>query len=119
MDIISMAQQARPNPSGHSDFLRAQFTALSSCVKMMPSSASSFPRSSGRSSVTFLPNDVLIGVPSPEQLHFLTIAPVRTDPQEYPLQDEFSVESAGADRAFLNRDPSSLGGLPIDMMLAE
>ena len=30
MDIISMAQQARPKPSGQMELLRAQFTALSS-----------------------------------------------------------------------------------------
>src|SRR5437773_9763183 len=30
MDIISMAQQARPKPSGQMELLRAQFTALRS-----------------------------------------------------------------------------------------
>src|SRR6266566_9995346 len=39
MDIISMAQQARPKLMGHSDDLRAQFTAWSSLVKMRPSCA--------------------------------------------------------------------------------
>src|SRR5579871_6270188 len=61
MDIISMAQQARPNPRGHMELRRAQFTALSSVVKMMPSSSSSLPKSSGFVRVTFLPRDVLIG----------------------------------------------------------
>src|SRR5438128_5308046 len=37
MDIISMAQQARPKLMGHSDDLRAQFTAWSSLVKIRPS----------------------------------------------------------------------------------
>ena len=35
--IISMAQHASPNDIGHSDDLRAQFSAWSSCVVMMPS----------------------------------------------------------------------------------
>src|SRR5579859_3026608 len=60
MDIISMAQHARPNPSGQMELLRAQFTALSSCVKMMPSSWSRLPKSSGFVSVTCLPREVLI-----------------------------------------------------------
>src|SRR2546422_11653660 len=34
MDIISMAQQARPKLMGQSDYLRAQFTAWSSLVKI-------------------------------------------------------------------------------------
>ena len=33
MDIISMAQQARPKVMGQMEFLRAQFTAWSSVVK--------------------------------------------------------------------------------------
>src|ERR1700756_2928655 len=52
MDIISIAQQANPNPSGQIELRRAQFTALSSCVKMIPSSCSSLPKSSGFVSVT-------------------------------------------------------------------
>src|SRR5215475_8490931 len=60
MDIISMAQQARPNPRGQMELLRAQFTALSSVVKIMPSSSSSLPKSSGRVSVTCLPRVVLM-----------------------------------------------------------
>jgi hypothetical protein len=32
IDIISMAQHARPNVMGHKEFLRAQFNALSSVV---------------------------------------------------------------------------------------
>src|SRR5580692_11480139 len=60
MDIISMAQQARPKPRGQMELLRAQFTALSSVVKMMPSSSSRLPKSSGLVSVTCLPSDVLI-----------------------------------------------------------
>src|SRR5712675_493255 len=60
MDIISMAQQARPNPNGQMELLRAQFTALSSVVKIMPSSSSSLPKSSGLVSVTCLPRDTLI-----------------------------------------------------------
>src|SRR5882724_8446986 len=60
MDIISIAQQARPKPRGQIELLRAQFTALSSVVKMIPSSSSNLPKSSGFVSVTCLPSDVLI-----------------------------------------------------------
>src|SRR5207245_9032372 len=60
MDIISMAQQARPKLSGQMELLRAQFTALSSEVKMMPSSSRSLPKSSGLVSVACLPSDVLM-----------------------------------------------------------
>src|SRR5882672_6497128 len=60
MDIISIAQQAKPKPSGQIELRRAQFTALSSVVKIMPSSSSSLPKSSGLVSVTCLPNDVLM-----------------------------------------------------------
>src|SRR4029077_4538142 len=79
MDIISIAQHARPNPSGQIELLRAQFTALSSVVKMIPSSSSSLPKSSGFVSVTCLPNDVLI---SPRPLHFRTRSPPK---QSAPL----------------------------------
>src|SRR5580700_4636696 len=61
MDIISMAQQARPKPRGQMELLRAQLTALSSVVKIMPSSSSRLPKSSGLVSVTCLPSDVLMG----------------------------------------------------------
>src|SRR5439155_1888385 len=64
MDIISMAQQARPNASGQMELLRAQFTALSSCVKMMPSSWSKLPKSSGLVSVACFPREVLMLSPS-------------------------------------------------------
>src|SRR5260370_8362208 len=60
MDIISMAQQASPKPSGQMELLRAQFTALSSVVKMMPSSSRSLPKSPGLVSVTCLPSEVLM-----------------------------------------------------------
>src|ERR1700741_1114613 len=60
MDIISMAQQAKPKPSGQMELLRAQFTALSSVVKRMPSSSRRLPKSSGFVSVTCLPSDVLM-----------------------------------------------------------
>src|SRR6266446_1913669 len=69
MDIISMAQHARPKPSGQMELLRAQFTALSSCVKMMPSSSRSFPKSSGLVRVTCLPSDTLMVF---RQSHFPT-----------------------------------------------
>ena len=36
--IISMAQHARPNPIGHSEFWRAQFSTLSTLVVMKLSS---------------------------------------------------------------------------------
>src|SRR5260370_28187244 len=60
MDIISMAQQARPKLSGQMELLRAQFTALSRVVKMMPSSSRRLPKSSGLVSVMCLPSDVLM-----------------------------------------------------------
>src|SRR4029077_1021998 len=60
MDIISMAQQARPKLRGQIELLRAQFTALSRVVKMMPSSCRRSPKSSGLVSVTCLPSDVLM-----------------------------------------------------------
>src|SRR5579864_7966108 len=70
IDIISIAQQASPNPSGQMELLRAQFTALSSCAKIIPSSCSSLPKSSGFSRVTFLPADALMGPrPSPTFSH--------------------------------------------------
>jgi hypothetical protein len=37
MDIISMAQQARPNVIGQMEFFRIQLTALSSVVRTTPS----------------------------------------------------------------------------------
>src|SRR5262249_6336447 len=69
MDIISMAQQAKPKPRGQIELLRAQFTALSSVVKMMPSSSSSLPKSSCLVGVTCLPIAVLI---VPGQAYFRT-----------------------------------------------
>src|SRR6266436_2364152 len=39
MDIISMAQQARPNDIGQMEFLRAQLTAIPSVVVTMPSAS--------------------------------------------------------------------------------
>src|SRR5579863_495632 len=39
MDIISMAQQARPNVMGQMEFLRIQLTALSRVVSTRPSGA--------------------------------------------------------------------------------
>src|SRR5216684_2554636 len=60
MDIISMAQQASPKLSGQMELLRAQFTALSRVVKMMPSSSRRLPKSSGLVSVACLPSDVLM-----------------------------------------------------------
>jgi hypothetical protein len=37
VDIISMAQQARPNPNGQIDDLRDQLTAFSTVVNIIPS----------------------------------------------------------------------------------
>src|SRR5216684_3956838 len=71
MDIISMAQHASPKPSGQMEFLRAQFTILSSCVKRMHSSSSNFPKSSGLSSVEFFNTAMLIPCPLHEP-YFLT-----------------------------------------------
>src|SRR5882724_10051644 len=39
IDIISIAQQARPNDIGQMEFLRAQLMALSRVVRMTPSEA--------------------------------------------------------------------------------
>src|SRR5579863_9345547 len=39
IDIISMAQQAKPNVIGQIEDLRAQFTAMSSVVKSTPSAS--------------------------------------------------------------------------------
>ena len=39
IDIISMAQHARPKVMGQSEFFRAQFNAWSSVVSRMPSEA--------------------------------------------------------------------------------
>jgi hypothetical protein len=64
IDIISIAQHANPNPSGQIELFRAQFTALSSVVKIIPSSSSSFPKSSGLLSVTCFPSDVLMDASS-------------------------------------------------------
>src|SRR5689334_12945356 len=50
--IISMAQHARPNDIGQMELLRAQFTSLSSCVKITPSLPRNPAASSGVSSVT-------------------------------------------------------------------
>src|ERR1700737_2862801 len=43
IDIISIAQQAKPNVIGQIEFLRIQFTALSSVVRTTPSGAG-FPK---------------------------------------------------------------------------
>src|SRR5258707_14169990 len=59
MDIISMAQQARPKLSGQMELLRGQFTALSRDVKMMPSSSRRLPKASGVVSFIGLPLAVL------------------------------------------------------------
>src|ERR1700733_2756710 len=60
MDIISIAQHAKPNDSGQTELLRAQLIALSSCVKITPSSVRNLPTSSGVSSVTLCPSVVAI-----------------------------------------------------------
>src|SRR5690348_13401593 len=52
MDIISMAQQARPNDIGQIELRRAQLTTLSSEAKRMPSSLRKFSSSPGFSRVT-------------------------------------------------------------------
>src|ERR1700756_3127648 len=84
MDIISIAQQARPNPSGQMELLRAQFTALSSCVKMMPSSSSKLPKSSGFASVACFPREVLMLSSHPfSQFHFGTVAHVETNEGQF------------------------------------
>src|SRR3984885_7181778 len=78
IDIISIAQHASPKPKGQMELLRAQFTALSSWVKMIPSSCSRLPKSSGLVRVTFLPADVLMG---PRFQHYFLI-PRHSSPVE-------------------------------------
>jgi hypothetical protein len=56
MDIISMAQQAKPNVKGQIEFLRIQLTAESRVVKTTPSGAG-LPKVS--SFTTFLPFSVV------------------------------------------------------------
>src|SRR5436305_2334338 len=51
IDIISIAQQAKPNDIGQIEFLRAQFTARSSVVITMPSDAAAAALSTERSSI--------------------------------------------------------------------
>ena len=57
IDIISIAQQARPNVSGQMEFLRIQLTAESSVVSTTPSGVG-FPKVS--SLTTFLPFSVVV-----------------------------------------------------------
>jgi hypothetical protein len=52
MDIISMAQQARPKDMGQIELRRAQLTTLSSEAKRIPSSFRKFSSRPGCSSVT-------------------------------------------------------------------
>ena len=52
MDIISIAQHARPNDIGQIELRRAQLTTLSSEAKRMPSSFRKFSSWPGVSSVT-------------------------------------------------------------------
>src|SRR2546421_12884711 len=54
MDIISMAQQARPKLMGQSDDLRAQFTAWSSLVKIRPSTPIASLVFNGLASIVFI-----------------------------------------------------------------
>src|SRR3990172_5711532 len=53
MDIISMAQQAKPNDIGHREDLRAQLMAWSSEAVMMPSQPGPFDAISGTAEVGF------------------------------------------------------------------
>src|SRR5580658_4013871 len=52
MDIISIAQQARPKDIGQIELRRAQFTTLSSDASKIPSSFRKFASCPGASSVT-------------------------------------------------------------------
>src|SRR3989442_5676625 len=54
MDIISMAQQARPKLMGQRDDLRAQFTAWSSLVKIRPSTPIASLVFNGLASIVFI-----------------------------------------------------------------
>src|SRR3954451_24862515 len=51
IDIISMAQQAKPNDMGQMEFLRAQLTARSNVVNTIPSDAAAAALSTERSSI--------------------------------------------------------------------
>src|SRR5712692_6205586 len=113
MDIISMAQQARPNPSGHSEFLRAQFTALSSCVKMMPSSASSFPRSSGRSSVTFFPSIRLIALVQLNSFSHAAHLMYNEHPEGEFLRGGKRLVSTAVHRGQTTPEPCPTQGIPV------
>jgi hypothetical protein len=53
MDIISIAQQARPNDIGHMEFLRVQLIAESKVVRTIPSGVE-LPKV--RCLTTFLPS---------------------------------------------------------------
>src|SRR5271154_939093 len=70
MDIISMAQQARPNDMGQMELRRAQLTTLSSEAKRMPSSLRKFSCSCGFSSVTPLASSTAIVDEAPLLIHF-------------------------------------------------
>src|SRR5271156_933092 len=65
MDIISMAQQARPNDIGQIELRRAQFTTLSSDANKIPSSFRKFASCPGASSVTPLPNSTAMAYVAP------------------------------------------------------
>jgi hypothetical protein len=60
MDIISMAQQAKPNDIGQIELRRAQFTTLSSDASKIPSSFRKFASWPGASSVTPFASSIAI-----------------------------------------------------------
>src|ERR1700722_17086410 len=60
MDIISIAQQARPNDMGQIELRRAQFTTLSSDASKIPSSFRKFASWPGDSSVTPFASSIAI-----------------------------------------------------------
>src|SRR5438876_2678073 len=100
--IISIAQQARPNPSGQIAFARAQFTTFSTLVKRMPRSSSSRIESSslfagssdgGRGGSASVRNGFFSSVMSSPQLrprHKLPLAR-RSLPLQGPLLQQVDV----------------------------
>jgi hypothetical protein len=71
MDIISIAQQARPNDIGQIELRRAQLTTLSSEEKRIPSSFRKSPSSPGFASVTpFAISTAMISLALHRQLYY-------------------------------------------------
>ncbi len=79
MAIISIAQQERPNWSGHIDFVCDQATAFSSVVSISFSSSSSAPSSRSKTPGPFAGHSSALGLEAEvaEALHRHSSAPFR------------------------------------------